>query len=109
MEEINAIRLCSEEWHQITWGDFAETPDDSVNAPEDRPRFGENYFIRTMNQLRKNVLVRSHQPRIKPVIFDKKCITLMTSYAYTFTRLIAIADLEKPCISSADDLELLEI
>ncbi|MFZ5907920.1 MAG: hypothetical protein ACOYVJ_11050 [Nitrospirota bacterium] len=62
-----------------------------------------------MNQLRKNVLVRSHQPRIKPVIFDKKCITLMTSYAYTFTRLIAIADLEKPCISSADDLELLEI
>jgi hypothetical protein len=55
------------------------------------------------------VLIRAHQARINPVIFDKKCITLITSYAYAFTRLIAIADLEKPFINSADDIEIVEI
>lgn len=109
LEEINSIKLCSEQWHQVTWGDFIEMPGEIVNDPEDRPKFGEDYFIRVMKRLGKNVLIRSHQPRIKPVIFDGRCITLMTSYAYTFTRLIAIADLEKPFIHSADDLEIVEI
>jgi hypothetical protein len=109
LEEINAIQLCSEQWHQVTWGDFVEMQGKIVNDPEGRPKFGEDYFLRVMKQLGKDVLIRSHQPRIKPIIFDKRCITLMTSYAYTFTRLIAIADLEKPFIHSADDLEILEI
>ncbi len=109
LEEVNTIQLCSEQWHQVTWGDFVEMPGERVNDPKDRPGFGEGYFIRAMKQLGKNVLIRSHQPKIKPVIFDKRCITLMTSYAYTFTRHIAIADLEKPFIHSADDLEILEI
>jgi hypothetical protein len=109
LEEINTIQLCSEQWHQLTWGDFAEMPDDVVNVPEGRPWFGEDYFRRVMKRLGKNVLIRSHQPRINPVIFDKRCITLMTSYAYTLTRLIAIVDLEKPLIHSADDLEIVEI
>lgn len=109
LEEIDTIQLCSEQWYQITWGDLAEVPGEIVNTPEERPRFGEGYFTRVMKQLGKNVLVRSHQPNIKPVTFDKRCITLMTSYAYTFTRLIAIADLEKPFVNSADDLEIVEI
>ena len=109
LEEINTIQLCSEQWHQVTWGDFVEMKGEIVNDLEDRPKFGEDYFMRVMKQLGKNMLIRSHQPRIKPIIFDKRCITLMTSYAYTFTRLIAIADLEKPFIHSADDLEIVEI
>lgn len=109
LEEINTIRLCSEQWHQLTWGDFAEMPGDVANDPEGRPWFGKDYFMRVMKRLGKNVLIRSHQPRIKPVIFGKRCITLITSYAYTLTRLIAIVDLEKPLIHSADDLEIVEI
>jgi predicted phosphodiesterase len=109
LEEVNTIQLCSEQWHQVTWGDFVEMPGERVNDPKDRPGFGEGYFIRVMKQLGKSVLIRSHQPKIEPVIFGKRCITLMTSYAYTFTRHIAIADLEKPFIHSADDLEILEI
>jgi len=108
VEEINNIELCSEQWHQLTWGDFVDVQGDVVNDFEDRPGFGGDYFRRVMNQIGKNVLIRSHQ-RIEPLIFDKRCLTLMTSYAYAFTRLIAIADLEKPIINSADDLEIVEI
>jgi predicted MPP superfamily phosphohydrolase len=109
LEEINNIQLCSEQWHQLTWGDFLDMQGDVVNDLGDRPKFGEDYFRSAMKQLGKNVLIRSHQPRIKPVIFDKRCLTLITSYAYTFMRLIAIADMEKPIINSVDDLEIVEI
>jgi len=109
LEEINAIQLCSEQWHQLTWGDFTELKAAVEAGPAGRQKFGQDYFTDVMTRLGKSVLIRAHQPRINPVIFDKKCITLITSYAYTFTRLIAIADLEKPFISSADDIEIVEI
>jgi hypothetical protein len=109
LEKINTVRLCSENWHQLTWGDFVEGPDDFISSLNGRLKFGMDYFKRIMKQLGNNVLIRSHQPQIKPVIFDKRCLTVMTSYAYTLTRLIAIADLEKPVINSTDDIEIVEI
>jgi predicted MPP superfamily phosphohydrolase len=109
LEEIDSVQLCSENWHQLTWGDFVEISGDIISDPSDRPRFGQDYFMRIMKQLGKNVLIRSHQPRISSVIFDKRCLTLITSYAYAFTRLIAIADLEKPLINNVDDLDIVEI
>jgi predicted MPP superfamily phosphohydrolase len=108
-EEINMIQLCDEHWHQLTWGDFTEKQESIPNTLTGRPTFGKDYFNRVMKQIGENVLIRSHQPRIKPVIFDNRCLTLMTSYAYTFSRLIAIADMEKPHINSIDDLEIREI
>jgi len=109
LEEINTIQLCSEQWHQLTWGDFTEVKE-KVDAESDgRQKFGQDYFTSVMARLGRSVLIRAHQTRINPVIFDKKCITLITSYAYTFTRLITIADLEKPFINSADDIEIVEI
>ncbi len=62
-----------------------------------------------MKQLGQRVFVRSHQPNIPPIVFDKRCLTLMTSYYYTFERHVAIADLEMPLISSVEDLEIVEI
>jgi len=109
LEEINAVQMCSEHWQQLTWGDFMERPGDFIGDRGGRPVFGEDYFKRTMKQLGANVLIRSHQPHIKPVIFEKRCLTLMTSYYYTFSRNIAIVDLEKPSINSADDMEIVEI
>jgi hypothetical protein len=109
LDEINAVQAGDEQWHQLTWGDLSDTPGEFIGDQGGRPVFGEEYFRRTMKQLGMNVLIRSHQPRIKPVIFDKHCLTLMTSYAYTFTRSIAIVDLEKPVVNTVDDLEVLEI
>jgi hypothetical protein len=108
-DQINNVALCSENWHQLTWGDLAEMPGEFLGDKWGRPVFGEDYFQRTMSQLGTNILIRSHQPRIKPVIYNKKCLTLMTSYFYTINRMIAIADLEKPEINSVDDLEIVEI
>jgi len=108
-EDINAIEICSDHWFQLTWGDFAEGAGELTGNHSGRPLFGKDYFKRTMKQLGMNVLIRSHQPRIEPVVFDKRCITLMTSYSYTFDRRIAIVDLERPAIHSVDDIEVVEI
>ena len=108
-EDINTIEICSDHWFQLTWGDFAESEGELTGNHGGRPLFGEDYFKRTMKQLGKNVLIRSHQPRIEPVIFDKRCLTLMTSYSYTYDRRIAIVDLEKSTIQSVDDIEIVEI
>ncbi len=109
IEEINSVQLCSEHWLQLTWGDFVERPGEFLGDRGGRPAFGEDYFVRTMEQMGMNVLVRSHQPNINPVIFKKRCLTLMTSHFYDFVRHVAIADLEKPVINSVDDLEIIEI
>lgn len=109
LDEIDDIELVSEQWHQVTWGDFEEMPGDFLGNYRGRPVYGEDYFKRTMNKLKRTVLIRSHQPYIEPVIFNKFCLTLMTSHAYKPERIIAIADLEKPTIKTVDDLEILEI
>lgn len=109
IENIDRVELCSEQWLQLMWGDFLEQPGEYLGDRGGRPAFGEDYFLRTMKQLKLRVLIRSHQPNIAPVIFNRRCLTLMTSYYYTFTRRVAIVDLEKPLISSIDDLEIIEI
>ncbi|MEW6586081.1 MAG: metallophosphoesterase family protein [Nitrospirota bacterium] len=109
IDEIDQIQLCGDNWMELTWGDFAEMPGELLSSPYERPRYGEDYFRRVMTQLGTSVVIRSHQPRIKSVIFDKRCLTLMTSYAYSPVRIIAIADLQKRVIDSTEDLEVIEI
>jgi predicted MPP superfamily phosphohydrolase len=107
--EINNIHLCDSRWQQLTWGDFANVPGEFIEEYGGRPTYGEDYFKRTMKQLNKNALIRSHQPHAKPILFDKHCLTLITSFAYSPIRTIAIADLEKLIIKTVDDLEILDI
>jgi predicted phosphodiesterase len=108
-EAIDHIQLVSDPWHQIAWGDFVEMPGEFLGNYRGRPVYGEDYFKRTMSILKRTVLIRAHQPYIKPVIFDKHCLTLITSHAYKPERTIAIADLEKPAIETVGDLEIIEI
>ena len=84
-------------------------PGDALGYYRGRPVYGADYFKRKMSQFSKNVLIRAHQPFIETVIFEKRCLTLMSSLAYKPTRYIAIADLERPVIESVNDLEILEI
>lgn len=109
LSDINNITLCSKRWYQLVWGDFIESEENSFYSFDGRPKYGERYFNQVMKNIGMNILIRSHQPRIKPVIFNGRCITIITSYSYTLTRLIAIIDLEKTVINSVKDIKLVEI
>ncbi|NWF99029.1 MAG: serine/threonine protein phosphatase [Nitrospirae bacterium] len=109
LEHIKKIEICDEKWFQLTWGDLSEESGELLSKPNERPKYGFDYFKRVMKQLGMNVCVRSHQNGINRIIYNKRCLTLMTSYAYLIERTIAVIDLEKSFINSTDDIEVLEI
>lgn len=110
LSDIEAIEPGSEPWQQVTWGDWeeggGEGPPFSV-----RPRFGRDWFEKIMGRLGKNVLIRSHQPGLGQVIYDRRCLTIFTSSIYGSVvsgRTVAVADLSRE-IRTVDDLWLEEI
>ena len=113
LEDVRRIRFGSDQWRQIIWGDWDEDEpgDFSQSLFSIRPRFGQGWFDRIMRKLGKNVLIRSHQPDVRPVIFERRCLTIFTSNAYrsvTGKRSVAIADLDKE-VKTVDDLQIEEI
>ncbi len=102
LEEISKVELGDENWDRMVWGDFAEEEVDFLGDLWGRPQFGRPYFERMMERYQKQVLVRSHQPHAPPKMFDNRCITIFTSYAYLPIRTVAIADLEREVRSSED-------
>ena len=110
LNKINKIKLGSEEWRQITWGDFSEEPGEylGIDPFTGRPQFGRDYFLKMMDKFGKKVLIRSHQPTSPLFMFDNRCLTIFTSSAYTRERTIAIVDFKKS-IKTAKDLEIVKI
>lgn len=94
LEEVNRVELGSSEWRQITWGDWVESEEDYVGlgAYTGRPQFGSAYFERVMQQIGKEVLIRSHQPHAPQRLFGDRCLTIFTSRAYMPVRTVAIAE-----------------
>ncbi|MDY6912169.1 MAG: metallophosphoesterase [Chloroflexota bacterium] len=108
MADINGIEFGSRQWQHITWGDWQETNDGCLRdgGVFGRPQFGQAWFEDVMNRLGKNVLIRSHQPGISPVIYNGRCLTIFTSNAYrsgAAGRTVAIADLDRG-VNTVDDL-----
>ncbi len=110
LEEINKIKLGSEKWRQITWGDFLNEKGEYLGTDPftGRPQFGQDYFLKMMKRFKKKVLIRSHQPTSPLFMFDNQCLTIFTSSAYARERTIAIADFKKS-IKTAKDLEIKRI
>ena len=110
LDKINRIKLGSEEWLQITWGDFVEKPGGSLGIDpfSGRPQFGRDYFLKLMERLGKKVLIRSHDPKAPLFMFNDRCLTIFTSSAYKKERVIAITDLSKK-IKTAKDLEIIKL
>lgn len=108
LEKINEIKLGSEEWRQITWGDFVERAGEylGMNPFTGRPQFGRDWFLKLMEKFKKKILIRSHQPDCPQFMFNNKCLTIFTSSAYTRERTIAIFDPKKE-IKDARDLEII--
>jgi serine/threonine-protein phosphatase PP1 catalytic subunit len=108
LEDIDNIEFGSRQWQQITWGDWQEGDggylgDDLLTG---RPQFGQAWFDEMMSKLKKNVLIRSHQPHARQAMYGRRCLTIFTSSAYRGLipqRTIAIADLAR-AIETVDDL-----
>lgn len=110
LDTLEEIRLGSEEWMQIVWGDFIDEKgeDLGIDPFTSRPQFGRDYFFRLMERFDKKVLIRSHQPNAPQFMFDDRCLTIFTSSAYTRERTIAILDFKKE-IKTTRDLEIRKI
>ncbi len=108
LEDLEKIEFGGQQWQQITWGDWQEEDggylgDDLLTG---RPQFGQGWFDEMMRRLKKNVLIRSHQPNARQAIYGRRCLTIFTSSAYRELiprRTIAIADLERE-VKTVDDL-----
>ena len=109
IENIEKIRPGSGNWHNITWGDWADVPGYALGDCFGRPTFGRNLFEETMERLGLKVLVRSHQPFAPTFLFNDRCLTIFTSLAYGGTkRTVAVLRPDKP-IRTAKDLELVTV
>ncbi|MCM8829786.1 MAG: serine/threonine protein phosphatase [Candidatus Omnitrophica bacterium] len=105
--DIDAIQLGDENWIRIIWGDFRDKPGVSLGNFLGRPKFGRDYFLKVMERLGKNVLIRGHDPLAPERMFDNRCLTLFTSSNYS-SRKIAILDLKKE-VRSIDDIEIISL
>ena len=110
LEDINRIRLGSDEWRQITWGDWQEREGEllGIDRYTGRPQFGQGWFEKIMSRLGKTVLIRSHQPDAPSTMYSKRCLTIFTSSAYRHhiaERTIALVDLKK-VVKSTDDIQI---
>ncbi len=108
LHDIEDIPWGSDSWDRIAWGDFLEKEVESLGNWGGRPQFGGQYFSRVMDQLEKDVLIRSHQPHAPQQMFNKRCVTIFTSHAYLSTRTVVIAELDKK-VQSAKDLTFKKI
>jgi len=110
IEDFEKIKIGDENWFRICWGDFLDEPGEELGIDPftGRPQFGKNYFLKIMEKLKKNVLVRSHQPNAPKFMFDDRCLTIFSSSAYDREREIAIFNFEKE-IKTARDLEIKRI
>jgi serine/threonine-protein phosphatase 2A catalytic subunit len=107
LEEIKGIEFGSKRWYETVWGDWTEAEEGFLGEDpfSGRPTFGRKWFERIMRALGKHVLIRSHQPTIREVIFEGRCLTLFSSSAYRFVRplrKVAIVDLEREVRSVKD-------
>ena len=106
--DINKIKLGSDEWHQITWGDWQEGEGEflGIDPYTGRPQFGRGWFEEAMSRFGKNVLIRSHQPNAPQLMYGRRCLTIFTSSAYRHyvpQRTIALVDLGK-VVNTVDDV-----
>jgi len=107
LEDIGQIELGSEPWYQIAWGDWYDGEGEFLgnDAFTGRPQFGRGWFEKLMTRFSQQVLIRSHQPGARQIMYDGRCLTIFTSSAYRLyvpQRTIALVDLERDVKTVAD-------
>jgi predicted phosphodiesterase len=89
----------------ILWGDYDEKENMVIPG---RKMFYRAEFDGIMEKLGKKVLLRGHDPRARLTLFDKRCVTIISSTAYGKVPKVAVAEPGK-ALETADDLTVLEI
>ncbi|MCX8082215.1 MAG: serine/threonine protein phosphatase [bacterium] len=107
IEDIENIQPGDENWIKVIWGDFRDKPGEYLGNFLGRPKYGKDYFLKVMDRLGKNVLIRGHDPLVPERIFDNRCLTLFTSSSYG-NRKIAIVDLQQE-VKNIDDIEIIPL
>jgi len=108
-EDIDEIEPGKMHWFRMLWGEFVDRVGNYLGERWGRPIYGLTYFERALRQFDCNVIIRAHQTRLIPFMFEDRCLTLATSNTYEeYERTIAIADLEKPS-KTARELEIISI
>lgn len=115
--DINKIKIKKNDknLNSIVWDDFVDEPGEYIRTDQEtgRKKYGKDHFDKVMKRFNKKILVRGHSSAIKGVIFDDKCLTLITSKDYLDKgliegRIIAVVDLNKK-IESVKDLKIEKI
>jgi len=108
LEDIEKIEIGDKEWFKIMWGDFKDKEGEYLGDFLGRPKFGKDYFLKVMDKIGVNVLIRSHDPYAPERMFNNRCLTIFTSIAYGTERKIAFINLRKK-IKSIDDIEIISL
>lgn len=82
--DFKKIKLGDKNWQAIVWGDFEEKEGDFLGYDpfSGRPIFGKERFYKVMRNLKKKILVRSHDPSAKEKMFNGRCFTIFSSRYY---------------------------
>lgn len=107
LEDIDNVQPGDENWIRIIWGDFRDKDGEYLGNSFGRPKFGKDYFLKVMGRLKKNVLIRGHDPLVPERMFDNRCLTLFTSSSYG-CRKIAVFELKKE-VKSIDDIDIIPL
>ncbi|MBE0635714.1 serine/threonine protein phosphatase [Candidatus Bipolaricaulota bacterium] len=108
MEAMDTVEPGSEAWRAMTWGDWVEADDKSVFVGS-RPAFGPSAFEKRSFQLGVRLHVRSHQPSAPRFLFQDRCLTLFTSNAYNQGHRHIAQWVPGQEVSTARDLQLINI
>ncbi len=108
LEDMEKIEIGDKEWFKIMWGDFKDKEGEYLGDFLGRPKFGKDYFLKVMDKIGVNVLIRSHDPYAPERMFNNRCLTIFTSIAYGTERKIAFINLRKK-IKSIDDIEIISL
>lgn len=106
IEDVEKIIENDKNWIKILWGDFRDKEGEILGSLGGRIKLGRDYFYRVMDRLKKNVLIRSHDPAAPEKMYENRCLTLFTSESYGFERKIAILNIDKE-IKTIDDMEII--
>ncbi len=72
--------------NQLLWSDSLDIEEGIIEKTNRGVRhallYGRTYFEEIISKIKKEILIRAHDPEAKGLTFDKKCITLFTSSAY---------------------------
>jgi len=71
---------------QLLWSDSLDI-EEGIIEKENRGvkhalLYGKTYFEEIISKIKKEILIRSHNPEAKGLVFNKRCITLFTSSSY---------------------------